>query len=351
MPTPVTAKWPKPKNEDEFEDIVTDYLRIRWNDQSAKRYGRRGQSQSGVDVVCEVDDGLVAAQIKNTNAPTLAMVQQDVEKAKALPGELSEFLFVTAAERDTNFQAAVWQYYGANPVPFKVEIVFWPDITGELSAHPKLVAKYWKGFPAGGVSLLTVLVLVIAGVMGLPIANAVLTYVRQAIIRSDLHRIQRVAEDIDRKIDAQLIGGEQEDKRPRVVEYRDAAGTCLGKDHWEGGRLVRRVLFQPDQRERCERIVASDKYIYQSDDPKHPLWQWPNKKIREYPDELRRITLRDEFTATGMFKAKEHCAEGFGREACLNGTMIEDDMRSELPPLSIMVPPLSVTVPTFPAYR
>lgn len=148
MPTPTTAKWPKPKSEDEFEDIATDFLRIRWKDPHASRNGRRGQGQHGVDVVGHPSwqKKPAGAQSKNTESPTLAMVRAEVEKAKGFGGGLSEFLFVTTADRDAALQAAVREQFAQDPAPFHVEIVFWPDITGDLAGHDDLVAKHWKGF-------------------------------------------------------------------------------------------------------------------------------------------------------------------------------------------------------------
>jgi hypothetical protein len=148
MPTPATAKWPKPKNEDEFEDIATDFLRIRWKDPNATRNGRRGQAQHGVDVVGHPKwlKKPAGGQSKNTDSPTLAMVTAEVDKAKDFPGGLSEFLFVTSGDRDAELQAAVREHYVASPAPFHVEVIFWQDITADLAGHDELVLKHWKGF-------------------------------------------------------------------------------------------------------------------------------------------------------------------------------------------------------------
>jgi hypothetical protein len=38
-------------DEDEFEDLCLDLWREIWNDSEAKRYGRKGQKQFGIDIV------------------------------------------------------------------------------------------------------------------------------------------------------------------------------------------------------------------------------------------------------------------------------------------------------------
>lgn len=152
MPTPATAKWPKPKSEDEFEDLSVDFLRIRWKDPNAQRHGRRGQGQHGVDVVGHppwLNGKTVGGQSKNTEDLTLAMVLAEVDKAKTFPGGLAEFYVVTSGERDAALQNAVRQHFKMHPAPFDVELVFWPDITADVSQDETLVAKHWKGFGAG----------------------------------------------------------------------------------------------------------------------------------------------------------------------------------------------------------
>lgn len=149
MPTPTTAKLPKPRNEDEFEDIVVDFLRLRWKDPNAQRNGRRGQGQHGVDVIGHppwLDGKMAGGQCKNTEEVTLKMVIAEVDKAIHFPGGLAEFYFVTSADRDAPLQSAVRLHFKAHPAPFDVEVLFWQDVTADLAQDEDLVAKHWKGF-------------------------------------------------------------------------------------------------------------------------------------------------------------------------------------------------------------
>lgn len=149
MPTPSTAKWPKPRSEDEFEDIVVDFVRVRWKDPNAQRHGRRGQKQRGVDIVGRpprLKGKTVAGQCKNTDALSLGDVVEEVEKAKRFPGGLAEFYVITSGDRDAKLQTAVRKHFKANPAPFDIEVVFWSDVVADLAEHPDLVRKHWKGF-------------------------------------------------------------------------------------------------------------------------------------------------------------------------------------------------------------
>ncbi len=149
MTTPATAKWPKPRSEDEFEDMCLDALRIRWKDPRAARNGRRGQRQHGVDIVGHppwLKGKVAGAQCKNTDALTLEDVIKEAVKARSFPGGLDEFWIVTTADRDASLQADVREHFKAHPEAFHVDIQFWPDVVGDLASDDTLVAKHWKGF-------------------------------------------------------------------------------------------------------------------------------------------------------------------------------------------------------------
>jgi len=153
MPTETTSKWPKPKSEDEFEDIVLDALKIRWGDPNATRNGRRGQRQNGVDIFGKarhLDGGVSGAQCKNTLNPTLEMVVDEVAKAITFQPSLSEYLFVTAADRDVRLQEQVRLHYAKNPARFPVRVLFWDDLVHDMAGHPRLFKKHWPTIASPG---------------------------------------------------------------------------------------------------------------------------------------------------------------------------------------------------------
>jgi hypothetical protein len=153
VPTPATAKWPKPKSEDEFEDIVAEFLKIRWDDRNAHRHGRRGQGQHGVDIIGKpqwLGGRSAGAQCKNTDKLTVELIMREVEEAKHFPGGLGEFYIVTSSDRDSGLEAKARQRIASANVPFPVHIIFWPDIVIELAGRQDLVDKFWKGFASTG---------------------------------------------------------------------------------------------------------------------------------------------------------------------------------------------------------
>lgn len=152
MPTPTTAELPKPKSWDEFEDIVLDVLKKRWNTPSVTRNGRNGQGQHGVDIYGQpkyLDIGEFAGvQTKRVKVLDLKTVKDEIANSEGFKPTLAEFLFVTTANRDAKLQESVrhicQQRQKAGKFP--VEVLFWEDTCLELTSHPELVAKHFPGW-------------------------------------------------------------------------------------------------------------------------------------------------------------------------------------------------------------
>jgi len=86
MPTPTTWVYPKPKDWDEFENLVWDLFRRRWQDPDAQRYGRSGQEQHSVDVYgCPRDMGgaFVGVQCKRYEDENLT--EKIISRSMRLP--------------------------------------------------------------------------------------------------------------------------------------------------------------------------------------------------------------------------------------------------------------------------
>src|SRR6185312_11156711 len=100
MPAPNTAKWPRPKSEDEWEDMALDALRIRWRDSNATRNGRRGQRQNSVDIFGAKGGTTVGAQAKNVDRLTETEAFLEIAAAEGFIPTLKEFYLVIGGPRD-----------------------------------------------------------------------------------------------------------------------------------------------------------------------------------------------------------------------------------------------------------
>jgi hypothetical protein len=150
MPSPSTTDLPRPKSWDEFEDICADVLKRIWEDPYITRNGRSGQRQHGVDCYGfpkhlggASAKKYAGAQCKETDELTIEVVQEEVEKAKEFNPGLTEYLVMSTAPRDAKLQESV----RTQSWPFdRVHVMFWDDISLELSGHDDLLQKHFPGW-------------------------------------------------------------------------------------------------------------------------------------------------------------------------------------------------------------
>ena len=148
MPTPSTAKWPRPKSEDEWEEMVLDAMRLLWRDPNAQRNGRRGQRQHSVDVFGKAGSFTVAAQAKNMDALCKKDAMAEIAKAEAFQPPIHEFYFVIGGTRDASFQEFIRLLSDDrnSKGKFAVHVLFFEEVCQQLSLDNRLVIKYWSAF-------------------------------------------------------------------------------------------------------------------------------------------------------------------------------------------------------------
>jgi hypothetical protein len=107
MPTASTAKWPRPKSEDEWEDMVLDAMRLIWHDPTSQRNGCRGQKQWGVDVFGRSNGRQVGAQARNMHQLSTKSLLAVIKEAEQFQPKLHELHFAIAGPRDARLQESV----------------------------------------------------------------------------------------------------------------------------------------------------------------------------------------------------------------------------------------------------
>ncbi|HXB23641.1 MAG TPA: hypothetical protein VNV25_02850 [Gemmatimonadaceae bacterium] len=159
MPTPSTATLPKPKFEEEFEDIVVDVFSRVWGAR-IQRNGRRGQSQNGVDAYGtppHLAGRYAGIQSKRVQTLTIADVRSELAKAETFVPALAEYVIATTADRDVTLQHDIRDLDTGRRQSgrFPVSIWFWSDIARELARHSDLVETHFPGWIPGSATSVT----------------------------------------------------------------------------------------------------------------------------------------------------------------------------------------------------
>jgi tetratricopeptide (TPR) repeat protein len=154
MPIPATSELPKPLSWDEFEDIVWNIYKRKWNDPDAEKYGRTGQAQQGVDVYGRPSDlggAYVGIQCKRYDNLEINTVREEIDKAEKFEPPLASLIIATTDKRDAKLQKEVRlinekRDKAEKPEEkFPVYLVFWDDLSNDLSDlnNADLLAKYY----------------------------------------------------------------------------------------------------------------------------------------------------------------------------------------------------------------
>jgi hypothetical protein len=150
MPTIASSNIPTPQSWEEFESIVLSTAKIRWKSTDFFGNGRRGQRQDGVDVFGTSNDGTsLGIQCKNTqNGLSAAVVRAEVNNAESFSPPLQALFIATTAPRDSSLQEVVREISEERirGGKFNVGVLFWDDISGDLSSNETEFFKHYPQF-------------------------------------------------------------------------------------------------------------------------------------------------------------------------------------------------------------
>lgn len=144
--------YPKPDNEVFFESVClkvfSSYLKLP----HLQKYGRRGQSQFGIDLLSVQSDGVVGIQcrLKTTNKGlTVDEVDSIIEDAKTFSPPINTLIIAATSERDPSLQSHATRITQAHEAIglFGVVVYAWQDIEEIFKQDPDL-AKEVYALPA-----------------------------------------------------------------------------------------------------------------------------------------------------------------------------------------------------------
>jgi tetratricopeptide (TPR) repeat protein len=147
------AQWQLPPISDweKFERFCRDLWAEIWNDPEARRNGRSGQPQAGVDVYARIHQGHEwgGVQCKRRgasvdNSLSEAELRKIVEDAKNFRPPLSKFVVAYTGRRDVRLQEVarkITEGHRKNRL-FDVDVTSWDDIVEILGSHLSVAGKH-----------------------------------------------------------------------------------------------------------------------------------------------------------------------------------------------------------------
>ena len=138
---------PPPTSWNEFEDIVNDCFKIRWQTSDLMRYGRQGQRQQGVDIYGPNDLGqpsgiqckLLEDEISKSD------IDEEIAKAELFRPSIDVLYIATTAKRDAKIQeyVRILSFKRCHVGNFAITILFWADLWQDLVKNPMLFKTHY----------------------------------------------------------------------------------------------------------------------------------------------------------------------------------------------------------------
>jgi hypothetical protein len=140
--------FPVPSDSTGLENLTVMLAEQQYGAANVQRFGRSGQSQSGIDVLArawsaQLQDHFVGFQCKRVKKLTLADVKTECAMAKNLQPKLDRLVMVTSIPRDAALQSQVTTIprstYG-----FDVDIWFWDDVNEKLNRSADRAREFYS---------------------------------------------------------------------------------------------------------------------------------------------------------------------------------------------------------------
>ena len=142
-----------PKSWVVFENLCLALFRELWDDPLAKKHGRTGQAQDGVDIFGRphgVGSEWVGVQCKGKEEgygakASLSEFNRELVKAEGFTPKLNKWIFATTSPSDASLQKACREIAQERSASGKFEVDFlsWDDIQGLLPRFPSVLRDFY----------------------------------------------------------------------------------------------------------------------------------------------------------------------------------------------------------------
>ena len=147
---PIRLIYPVPANEQDFEELCLQLLRVHCNRPHLELYGHRGESQSGVDIFDPSGERpIIGAQCKlrgPLKSLRRAEIDAEVRRARTLTPSLDTYFIMTSAKRTAGAYEAVAALNKEHIAQslFQIQLMTWERIDQLLQQYPHVANSFYK---------------------------------------------------------------------------------------------------------------------------------------------------------------------------------------------------------------
>jgi Flp pilus assembly protein TadD len=148
---------PPPIDDDQFERLVRDIARRVYDDPGIERFGRKGQSQSGIDGFSPANSTTFQCKLKDTRYETDARIravlmkemEEELAKTSGLSRPLTRFVFASTFKNDTHLQEKA---ASLTTETLTVEYWGWDTVSERLWEYAdELIPAYYPQIPVSAI--------------------------------------------------------------------------------------------------------------------------------------------------------------------------------------------------------
>lgn len=150
--SPIPQRFGIPTNEADFEKLCLRLLRLHWKRPQLQLYGKRGEEQTGVDIIdVGGEEKLFGAQCKlKEEHKTLppSEIEAEVNKAKIFRPVLDKYAILTTGKVSTQAQRKLRELNRTHQSRelFEIEIYHWGNICDLLQEYPEVYEQAFEEF-------------------------------------------------------------------------------------------------------------------------------------------------------------------------------------------------------------
>jgi HEAT repeat protein len=153
--SPISQRFPIPTNDDDFERLCRDVLRLHWSRPGLEIFGKRGERQFGIDLLdLSGQESLYAAQCKLKEEHKSLLpgeIETEVNKAKLFIPRLQKYGILTTGKVSTHSQRKIRELNQAHKSEglFEIELFTWEKLCELIQMYPGVHEEHYGEIATG----------------------------------------------------------------------------------------------------------------------------------------------------------------------------------------------------------